>query len=92
MTASVMSIGASLSNCFVIVTKRPADSYGGIMMIDEEQVTGNEAQEEAWHDLFHIRPTGSCGFSTAPDFDGLVPFYGETFNSTRDVAQGWSQR
>ena len=29
---------ASLSNCFVIGHERPADSYGGIMMIDEEQV------------------------------------------------------
>ena len=29
---------ASLSNCFVIGNRRPADSYGGIMKIDEEQV------------------------------------------------------
>lgn len=27
---------ASLSNCFVIGHKKPADSYGGIMRIDEE--------------------------------------------------------
>ena len=29
---------ASLSNCFVIGHKNPADSYGGIIRIDEEQV------------------------------------------------------
>ncbi|MCK5171623.1 MAG: ribonucleoside-diphosphate reductase, adenosylcobalamin-dependent, partial [Bacteroidales bacterium] len=29
---------ASLSNCFVIGHKNPADSYGGIMKIDQEQV------------------------------------------------------
>jgi ribonucleoside-diphosphate reductase alpha chain len=28
----------SLSNCFVIGNKGDADSYGGIMKIDEEQV------------------------------------------------------
>lgn len=29
---------ASLSNCFVIGHRKPADSYGGIIRIDEEQV------------------------------------------------------
>ena len=29
---------ASLSNCFVIGHKKPADSYGGIIRMDEEQV------------------------------------------------------
>ena len=29
---------ASLSNCFVIGHKNPADSYGGIFRMDEEQV------------------------------------------------------
>ncbi|MDR3227177.1 MAG: ribonucleoside-diphosphate reductase, adenosylcobalamin-dependent, partial [Prevotellaceae bacterium] len=29
---------SSLSNCFVIGHNKPADSYGGIMRLDEEQV------------------------------------------------------
>ena len=43
---------ASLSNCFVIGHKHPADSYGGIFRMDEEQVQlmerrGGGAKSEA---------------------------------------------
>ena len=53
---------ASLSNCFVIGHKNPADSYGGIFRMDEEQVQLMKRRGGVGHDLSHIRPTGpvSC--------------------------------
>ncbi|MCF0178147.1 MAG: ribonucleoside-diphosphate reductase, adenosylcobalamin-dependent, partial [Bacteroidales bacterium] len=51
---------ASLSNCFVIGHDHPADSYGGIMQIDEEQVQLMKRRGGVGHDLSHIRPTGSA--------------------------------
>ena len=50
---------ASLSNCFVIGHKNPADSYGGIFRMDEEQVQLMKRRGGVGHDLSHIRPTGS---------------------------------
>ena len=52
---------ASLSNCFVIGHKHPADSYGGIFRIDEEQVQLMKRRGGVGHDLSHIRPTGRRG-------------------------------
>ena len=50
---------ASLSNCFVIGHKNPADSYGGIFRMDEEQVQLMKRRGGVGHDLSHIRPAGS---------------------------------
>ena len=50
---------ASLSNCFVIGHKKPADSYGGIIRMDEEQVQIMKRRGGVGHDLSHLRPTGS---------------------------------
>ena len=47
---------ASLSNCFVIGHKHPADSYGGIFRMDEEQVQLMKRRGGVGHDLSHIRP------------------------------------
>ena len=78
---------ASLSNCFVIGHKKPADSYGGIMRIDEEQVQLMKRRGGVGHDLSHIRPGGSPVLNSALTSTGVVPFMERYSNSTREVAQ-----
>ena len=78
---------ASLSNCFVIGHERPADSYGGIIRIDEEQVQFMKRRGGVGHDLSHIRPTGSPVLNSALTSTGIVPFMERYPNSTREVAQ-----
>ena len=81
-----MQVG-SLSNCFVIGHKNPADSYGGIMKIDEEQVQLMKRRGGVGHDLSHIRPIGSEVHNSAITSTGIVPFMERYSNSTREVAQ-----
>ncbi len=76
----------SLSNCFVI-GNRNADSYGGIMKVDEEQVQLMKRRGGVGHDLSHIRPKGSPVKNSALTSTGLVPFMERYSNSTREVAQ-----
>ena len=78
---------ASLSNCFVIGHKNPADSYGGIMQIDQEQVQLMKRRGGVGHDLSHIRPGGSPVLNSALTSTGVVPFMERYSNSTREVAQ-----
>lgn len=78
---------ASLSNCFVIGLDGDADSYGGIMRIDEEQVQLMKRRGGVGHDLSHIRPTGSPVLNSALTSTGIVPFMERYSNSTREVAQ-----
>ena len=78
---------ASLSNCFVIGHKNPADSYGGIFRMDEEQVQLMKRRGGVGHDLSHIRPTGSPVLNSALTSTGIVPFMARYSNSTREVAQ-----
>ncbi|MFO8023389.1 MAG: adenosylcobalamin-dependent ribonucleoside-diphosphate reductase [Perlabentimonas sp.] len=78
---------ASLSNCFVIGTKGDADSYGGILKIDEEQVQLMKRRGGVGHDLSHIRPKGSPVLNSALTSTGVVPFMERYSNSTREVAQ-----
>ena len=78
---------ASLSNCFVIGHTNPADSYGGIMKIDEEQVQLMKRRGGVGHDLSHIRPAGSAVLNSALTSTGVVPFMERYSNSTREVAQ-----
>ncbi|MFI3321206.1 MAG: adenosylcobalamin-dependent ribonucleoside-diphosphate reductase [Rikenellaceae bacterium] len=78
---------ASLSNCFVIGHKNPADSYGGIIRIDEEQVQLMKRRGGVGHDLSHIRPSGSPVLNSALTSTGIVPFMERYSNSTREVAQ-----
>jgi ribonucleoside-diphosphate reductase alpha chain len=77
----------SLSNCFVIGRQKPADSYGGIMTIDQEQVQLMKRRGGVGHDLSHIRPKGSPVKNSALTSTGLVPFMERYSNSTREVAQ-----
>jgi len=78
---------ASLSNCFVIGHKKPADSYGGIIRMDEEQVQIMKRRGGVGHDLSHLRPTGSPVLNSALTSTGIVPFMERYSNSTREVAQ-----
>lgn len=78
---------ASLSNCFVIGMDGDADSYGGIIKIDEEQVQLMKRRGGVGHDLSHIRPKGSPVKNSALTSTGLVPFMERYSNSTREVAQ-----
>ena len=78
---------ASLSNCFVIGIDGPADSYGAVIRIDEEQVQLMKRRGGVGHDLSHIRPKGSPVKNSALTSTGLVPFMERYSNSTREVAQ-----
>ena len=78
---------ASLSNCFVIGSKNIADSYGGILKIDEEQVQLMKRRGGVGHDLSHIRPSGSAVLNSALTSTGVVPFMERYSYSTREVAQ-----
>ena len=77
----------SLSNCFVIGDDNPADSYGGIMKVDQEQVQLMKRRGGVGHDLSHIRPKGSPVSNSALTSTGVVPFMERYSNSTREVAQ-----
>jgi ribonucleoside-diphosphate reductase alpha chain len=76
---------SSLSNCFVIGNN--ADSYGGIIKLDEEQAQLMKRRGGVGHDLSHIRPKGSPVKNSALTSTGIVPFMERFSNSTREVAQ-----
>ena len=76
---------SSLSNCFVIGNS--ADSYGGIMRMDEEQAQLMKRRGGVGHDLSHIRPKGSQVMNSALSSTGISPFMERYSNCTREVAQ-----
>lgn len=76
---------SSLSNCFVI--GNDADSYAGIIRLDEEQAQLMKRRGGVGHDLTHIRPKGSPVMNSALSSTGIVPFMERYSNSTREVAQ-----
>lgn len=78
---------ASLSNCFVVGEDSIADSYGGILKTDQEQVQLMKRRGGVGHDLSHIRPKGSPVKNSALTSTGVVPFMERFSNSTREVAQ-----
>ncbi len=75
----------SLSNCFVV--GNTSDSYGGIMLTDQEQVQLMKRRGGVGHDLSHIRPKGTPVKNSALTSTGIVPFMERYSNSTREVAQ-----
>lgn len=75
----------SLSNCFVI--GHEYDSYGSIIMVDEEQIQLMKRRGGVGHDLSHIRPTGTIVQNSALTSTGIVPFMERYSNSTKEVAQ-----
>jgi ribonucleoside-diphosphate reductase alpha chain len=77
----------SLSNCFVI--GNDADSYGGIMNTDEEQVQLMKRRGGVGHDLSHLRPSGAIANNAAlNDMAGMVLYAQRYSNSTKEVRQG----
>ncbi|WP_298639073.1 adenosylcobalamin-dependent ribonucleoside-diphosphate reductase [uncultured Prevotella sp.] len=78
---------ASLSNCFVIGLDGDADSYGAVMLMDEEQVQLMKRRGGVGHDLSQLRPKGSPVNNSALTSTGVVPFMERYSNSTREVAQ-----
>ncbi|MCM1309645.1 MAG: adenosylcobalamin-dependent ribonucleoside-diphosphate reductase [Bacteroides sp.] len=77
----------SLSNCFVIGLEDPADSYGAILKLDEEQVQLMKRRGGVGHDLSQLRPKGMPVKNSALTSTGLVPFMERYSNTTREVAQ-----
>jgi len=77
-----------LSNCFVIGQENPADSYGGILHLDQELVQLQKRREGVGLDLSFVRPENSKVLNSALTSTGIVPFMERYSNSTREVAQG----
>jgi ribonucleoside-diphosphate reductase alpha chain len=75
----------SLSNCFVI--EPPADSYGGILKTDQEQVQLMKRRGGVGFDISPIRPKGAKTKNAAKTTDGISIFMERFSNSTREVAQ-----
>jgi len=76
----------SISNCFVIDS--PADSYGGILTTDQEQVQIMKRRGGVGFDLSTIRPKGLPTANAAHTTDGIEIFMDRFSNSCREVAQG----
>lgn len=76
----------SLSNCFVI--DQPEDSYGGILLADQEQVQIMKRRGGVGFDISKIRPRGVVTSNAARTTDGIGVFMERFSNSTREVAQG----
>lgn len=79
------SIG-SLSNCFVI--GQPADSYGGILLKDQELVQLMKRRGGVGIDISTLRPSGVQVSNAAQTSTGAASFMERFSNSTREVAQG----
>ncbi|MDE7396997.1 MAG: ribonucleoside-diphosphate reductase, adenosylcobalamin-dependent, partial [Muribaculum sp.] len=78
----------SLSNCFVVgLDDISSDSYGGIMLIDQEQVQLMKRRGGVGHDMSQLRPKGTPVKNSALTSTGVVPFMERYSNSTREVAQ-----
>ena len=76
---------SSLGNCFVIGNS--ADSYGGIMQIDQEQVQLMKRRAGVGHDISHLRSKHTPVSNSAGSSTGAVSFMPRFSNSTREVAQ-----
>jgi ribonucleoside-diphosphate reductase alpha chain len=76
----------SISNCFVIDS--PADSYGGILKADQEQVQIMKRRGGVGFDISTIRPKGLRTKNAAKTTDGIGIFMERFSNSCREVAQG----
>ena len=75
----------SLSNCFVIDSAE--DSYGGIMLTDQEQAQLMKRRGGVGHDLSLLRPKGTKVHNSAKSSTGMASFMHRFSNTTREVAQ-----
>jgi ribonucleoside-diphosphate reductase alpha chain len=76
----------SLSNCFVIPS--PVDSYGGIMLSDQQMVQIMKRRGGVGLDISPIRPKSMRTSNAAGSTDGIGVFMERYSNSCREVAQG----
>lgn len=75
----------SIGNCFAI--GNAADSYGGIMQIDEQLVQIMKRRGGVGIDLSHLRPKGKPVSNAAKTTSGLSSFVNRYTHSTSEVAQ-----
>lgn len=77
----------SLSNCFVVDS--PKDSYGGIMLTDQEQVQIMKRRGGVGHDQSNLRPEGTLANNALLKGGAGSTLYMHRYsNSTREVSQG----
>lgn len=79
----------SLSNCFVIqgVHSDKLDSYGGIMLADQELAQIMKRRGGVGLDISGIRPKGAITANSAKTTDGIAVFMERFSNTCREVAQ-----
>jgi ribonucleoside-diphosphate reductase alpha chain len=79
----------SLSNCFVIqgVHSSKLDSYGGIMLADQELAQIMKRRGGVGQDISGIRPRGVITQNSAKTTDGIGVFMERFSNTCREVAQ-----
>ena len=75
----------SASNCFVIPS--PLDSYGGILLTDQEQAQIMKRRGGVGFDISNIRPKGIPTKNAARTTDGIGVFMERFSNTCREVAQ-----
>ena len=78
----------SLSNCFVIqgVYSSKLDSYGGILLADQELAQVFKRRGGCGHDISGIRPKGVPTSNAAKTTDGIGVFMERFSNTCREVA------
>lgn len=76
----------SISNCFVIPS--PVDSYGGILLSDQQLIQIMKRRGGVGFDISEIRPRGLPTSNAARTTDGIGIFMERFSNSCREVAQG----
>lgn len=77
---------SSISNCFVIGNHN--DSYGGIMLADQQQVQLMKRRGGVGQDLSYIRPSGAmAGNSPLGENAGMTLYMDRYSNSTQEVQQ-----
>ena len=79
----------SLSNCFVVqgVYSDKLDSYGGIMLADQELAQIMKRRGGVGLDISGIRPKGMITNNSAKTTDGIAVFMERFSNTCREVAQ-----
>jgi ribonucleoside-diphosphate reductase alpha chain len=79
----------SLSNCFVIqgVHTNQLDSYGGIMLADQELAQIMKRRGGCGLDISGIRPKNTITANAAKTTDGIAVFMERFSNTCREVAQ-----
>jgi ribonucleoside-diphosphate reductase alpha chain len=75
----------SLSNCFVV--ESPVDSYGGIMLTDQEIVQISKRRGGVGTDISHLRPCGSATTNAAKTSTGILSFMDRYSRTIREVGQ-----